>query len=89
MALAVDNTFIIGAVGTTTEVPGLFQDSYWLYDASITYRPNDVLSIGLIGRNLGDEVYKTEGQEFSSVGNIRTAYYGAPQTWSLVFTARY
>ena len=89
MALAVDNTFIVGAVGTTTEVPGLFQDSYWLYDASITYRPNDVLSVALIGRNLGDETYKTEGQEFSSVGNIRTAYYGAPQTWSLVFTARY
>jgi len=85
MALAVDNT----VVGGTTEIPGLFQDAYWLYDASITYRPNDVLSIGLIGRNLGDEVYKTEGQEFSSVGNIRTAYYGPPQTWSLVFTARY
>ena len=89
MALAVDNTFIVGAVGTTTEVPGLFQDDYWLYDASITYRPNDTLSVALIGRNLGDEVYKTEGQDFSSVGNIRTVYYGAPQTWSLVFTARY
>ena len=26
-------------------------------------------------RNLTDETYKTEGQEFSSVGNIQTAYY--------------
>ena len=89
MALAVDSTFILGNIGTATPVPGLFQDDYWLYDANITYRPNDTLSVALIGRNLGDEVYKTEGQDFSSVGNIRTVYYGAPQTWSLVFTARY
>ena len=32
-------------------------------------------------RNLGDEVYKTEGQEFSSVANIQTVYYGAPRNW--------
>jgi iron complex outermembrane receptor protein len=89
MALAIDNTFVNGAVGTTTEVPGLFQDEYWLYDASLTYRPNDVVSVALQGRNLSDEVYRTDGQEFSSVGNIRTVYYGAPQTWSVVFTARY
>ena len=23
----------------------------------------------------------TEGQEFSSVGNIQTAYYGMPRNW--------
>lgn len=34
-------------------------------------------------RNLTDEVYKTEGQEFSSVGNIQTAYYGWPRNWYL------
>ncbi len=89
MALAIDNTFVNGAVGTTVEVPGLFQDDYWLYDASLTYRPNDILSVAVQGRNLSDEVYRTDGQEFSSVGNIRTVYYGAPQTWSVVFTARY
>jgi iron complex outermembrane receptor protein len=32
-------------------------------------------------RNLTDEVYKTEGQEFSSVGNIQTAYYGMPRNY--------
>ena len=32
-------------------------------------------------RNLGDKVYKTDGQEFSSVGNIRTAYYGMPRNY--------
>jgi len=32
-------------------------------------------------RNITDEVYMTEGQEFASVGNIQTAYYGMPRNW--------
>lgn len=85
MALTVDNTL----TNSTVELPGMFQDDYWLYDASLTWEATDVLSVALIGRNLSDEIYRTDAQEFSSVGNIRTAYYGAPQTWSVVFTARY
>ncbi|ANB16049.1 TonB-dependent receptor [Dokdonella koreensis] len=38
-------------------------------------------------RNLTDKVYKTDAQEFSSVGNIQTAYYGVPRNYYL--TARY
>ncbi len=38
-------------------------------------------------RNLGDKVYKTDGQEFSSVGNIQTAYYGWPRNYYV--SARY
>lgn len=85
MALAIDNT----PVNSNVELPGMFQDDYWLYDASATWRPNDVFSVALVGRNLSDEVYKTDAQEFSSVGSIRTAYYGAPRTWQVVFSARY
>jgi iron complex outermembrane receptor protein len=85
MALAVDNT----AVNSSVQLPGMFQDAYWLYNASITWNVNDVFSIALQGRNLSDEVYKTDAQEFSSVGNIRTAYYGAPETVNLVLTAKY
>lgn len=70
-------------------VRNLYQDDYWLYDASLTWNVNDIFSIAVQGRNLGDEVYKTDGQDFSSVGGIRTVYYGAPQTTSVVFTARY
>jgi iron complex outermembrane receptor protein len=84
-ALAVDNT----PVNSNVELPGMFQDDYWLYDASLTWRPTDILSVALVGRNLSDEVYRTDAQEFSSVGNIRTAYYGAPRTVGLVLTARY
>jgi len=32
-------------------------------------------------RNLTDEVYKTDGQEFSSIGGIQTAYFGMPRNY--------
>jgi len=85
MALAVDNTF------TNTNVSnGLFSKDYWLYDARAVWQNQDRrYSVGVYGQNLSDEVYRTEGQEFSSVGSIRTVYYGAPRTWMVRFTARY
>ncbi|RZJ00340.1 MAG: TonB-dependent receptor [Brevundimonas sp.] len=86
MALAVDNTL----PNSTTELPGMFQDAYWLYDARAVF--NDAsgrYSLGVYGQNLSDEVYKTDAQEFSSIGSIRTAYYGAPQTWMIKVTAKY
>ncbi len=86
MALAVDNT----AVNSTVELPGMFQEEYWLFDARAVW--NDAsgrYTVGLYGQNLTNEVYKTDAQEFSSVGNIRTAYYGAPRTWMVKLTARY
>jgi len=86
MALSVDNT----PVNSDVEIEGLFQDDYWVYDASLLWTLADGrFSLGLNGRNLSDEVYRTDGQEFSSVGNIRTAYYGAPRTFSFVLTGRF
>jgi iron complex outermembrane receptor protein len=92
-ALAVDNTFVgagTGKVGTTTEVEGLFQDSYWTYDARLVWEdPSKKFAIGLYGNNLTNRRYKTDAQEFSSVGQIRTVYYGNPRTYLLKLTARY
>lgn len=86
MALAVDNTIS----NTDTELPGMYQDAYWLYDARVVWSDAaDRYSVGLYGQNLADEVYKTDAQEFSSIGNIRTAYYGAPRTWMIKVTAKY
>jgi iron complex outermembrane recepter protein len=86
LALAVDNANL----ATHAIFPGMWQDSYWLYDAQLVWEDaGGAFSAGLYGRNLSDEVYKTDAQEFSSVGNIRTAYYGAPLTVSFVVTARY
>jgi iron complex outermembrane receptor protein len=80
-ALAVDNTYITGGVGTTTRVDGLFQGGYALFDARVVWESaSRRYTIGVYGNNLFDQVYKTDGQEFSSVGSIRTVYYGAPRT---------
>ena len=34
-------------------------------------------------KNVTKSLYKTDGQEFSSVGNIQTVYYGDPRTWQV------
>jgi iron complex outermembrane receptor protein len=92
-ALAVDNTFVIGSgpgAGTKTEIDALFQKGYWVHDARIVYETaNKHWEVGLYGNNLSDRAYKTDAQEFSSVGGVRTVYYGAPRTISLKLTARY
>jgi iron complex outermembrane receptor protein len=96
-ALAVDNTLITytnflfdRGTGTTTEVEGLFQKGYWVHDARIVYETADKhFAVGLYGNNLSDRAYKTDAQEFSNIGSIRTVYYGAPRTFTLRLTARY
>ncbi len=38
---------------------------------------------------MGNTLYKTDGQEFSSVGNIQTVYYGDPRTWNVTVGVRF
>ena len=76
--------------GTTNEIEGLFQDGYWVHDARIVWEnPTKKYAVGLYVNNLSNRAYKTDGQEFSNIGNIRTVYYGAPRTFTLRLTARY
>jgi iron complex outermembrane receptor protein len=85
-ALAIDNTL----TNSSADIDGLFQKGYWVHDARIVYETvGKHFAFGLYGNNLSDRAYKTDAQEFSSVGNIRTVYYGAPRTVTLRFTARY
>ncbi|MGI8704380.1 MAG: TonB-dependent receptor [Sphingomicrobium sp.] len=85
-ALAVDNT----PVNSDQEIEGLFENGFGVVDARVVWEdPSRRFSVGLYGQNLFDEVYKTDGQEFSSVGNIRTVYFGAPRTFTIRFTASY
>ncbi len=66
----------------------LTQDSFTLMNAIAMWRSASGTWRASAGvRNLTDEVYKTDAQEFSSVGNIQTAYYGDPRTWQ--FTLGY
>ncbi len=68
----------------------LTQSGYWLSNAFVTWSSPDTrwsVTGGL--KNLTDREYKVDAQEFSAVGNIQTAYYGDPRTWSLSLRYRY
>ncbi|GAB3431001.1 TonB-dependent receptor [Massilia solisilvae] len=63
----------------------LDQQSYHLVDASVVWtRADGRLRVGLHGKNLTDEHYKTGGYLFQTLGNEGTlsAFYGAPRTVS-------
>ncbi|HQA18910.1 MAG TPA: TonB-dependent receptor, partial [Novosphingobium sp.] len=67
---------------------GLFEDGYTLGNI---YAQIDFDKFYLRGtvKNVGNVVYKTDGQEFSSVGNIQTVYYGDPRTWQVTVGVRF
>jgi iron complex outermembrane receptor protein len=68
----------------------LTQDSYALLNALLSWASassNWYASAGV--KNVTDEVYKVDAQEFSSVGNIQTAYYGDPRTWQVIVGYRF
>jgi len=68
----------------------LTQDDYWVFNAYAVYDfANPAWSLSIGGKNLTDEVYKVDAQEFSSVGNIQTAYYGDPRTWYAALNYRF
>lgn len=63
--------------------PGLVEPGYWLANAFVRFDANGgrwYLQGGV--KNLTDERYRTDGQEFSSVGNIQTVYFGDPRTFN-------
>ncbi len=68
----------------------LTQDSYALMNALVSWTSASNRWYGSAGvKNLTDEVYKVDAQEFSSVGNIQTAYYGDPRTWQFIAGYRF
>lgn len=67
---------------------GLTEDGYWMGNL---YAQVDFDKFYLRGavKNVGNTLYKTDGQEFSSVGNIQTVYYGDPRTWNVTLGVRF
>lgn len=62
--------------------PNLMQDAYTTFGVFGSWdSPQYKWQVRAGVRNLTDEVYKTDGQEFSSVGNIQTVYYGMPRNY--------
>lgn len=68
----------------------LSQQGYWVSNAYATWASaNGHWNVSAGVKNLSNELYKTDAQEFSSVGNIQTAYYADPRTWSLTVGVRF
>ena len=68
--------------------PNLMQEAYTLTGLFGVFDSADgrwQLRAGV--RNLTDKTYMTDAQEFSSVANIQTAYYGWPRNYYV--SARY
>ncbi|CAM4084586.1 TonB-dependent receptor [Novosphingobium lubricantis] len=88
LALGGDARFVDKHYLSVDNRPGLIENGYWLANL---YAQVDFDSFYLRGtvRNVGNTLYKTDGQEFSSVGNIQTAYYGDPRTWNVTLGVRF
>ena len=69
---------------------GLTEPGYWLANAYVQYdAPGGKYYVRGGVKNLGKALYRTDGQEFSSVGNIQTVYYGDPRTWNATVGFRF
>ncbi|MEI9983471.1 MAG: TonB-dependent receptor [Aliidongia sp.] len=67
---------------------GLSQDRFWLLNARAAWESEDAdWTAAFAILNIADVIYKTDAQNFTSLANIQTAYYGAPRTFS--FTVGY
>ena len=81
-----DSRFQSKVYPTTDLNEFLAQDSYAVWNASLTYRaPTQRWQLALYGQNLGDKAYRTTGYDFPTLG-IRTGYYGPPRTAALAIT---
>ncbi|MEM1133462.1 MAG: TonB-dependent receptor [Pseudomonadota bacterium] len=69
---------------------GLREDGYALLNAYVQASfDNGRYFIRGGARNLTDTLYRTDGQEFSSVGNIQTVYFGDPRTFTITLGFNY
>jgi iron complex outermembrane receptor protein len=70
--------------------PGLTEPGYWLVNAFVQFDAAGGRYYVRGGvRNLTKSIYRTDGQEFSSIGNIQTAYFGDPRTWNVTAGFRF
>jgi iron complex outermembrane receptor protein len=84
LTFGVDGSYRDAMWLSVENVAPLSEDSYTLVNALVSFTSPEGhwnLSAGI--KNATDEVYKVEGQEFRSVGNIQTAYYGTPRMYTV------
>jgi iron complex outermembrane receptor protein len=85
LTLGADARFVDRHFLSVDNRAGLVEDGYWLANAFVRFDdPSQTWYVQGGVKNLFDELYRTDGQEFSSVGNIQTVYFGDPRTWNVM-----
>lgn len=103
--LATDYRIPVGEAGTVTlggdtrfvdkhflsvdNRPGLTEPGYWLANAFVRFDAKGGWYLQGGVKNLFEALYRTDGQEFSSVGNIQTVYFGDPRTFNVMVGFRF
>lgn len=67
----------------------LRESGYWVANAYIQFDATAGWYLRGGVKNLSNTLYRTDGQEFSSVGNIQTVYFGDPRTWNATVGFRF
>ncbi len=67
----------------------LRESGYWVANAFIQFDATAGWYLRGGVKNLTDTLYRTDGQEFSAVGNIQTVYFGDPRTWNATVGFRF
>ena len=75
-----------GVWPTTDLSQAIYQPSYGLLGAGVTWKPSTPWTLSLQGSNLTDEEYRTTGYNIAAYG-VLTGFYGPPRQYTL--TARY
>jgi len=85
LTLGADARFVDRHFLSVDNRPGLVEDGYWLVNAFARFDdPSRRWYVQGGVKNLFNALYRTDGQEFSSVGNIQTVYFGDPRTWNVM-----
>lgn len=85
LTLGADARFVDKHFLSVDNRPGLVEPGYWLANAFVRFdnaTRNWYVQGGV--KNMFDALYATDGQEFSSVGNIQTIYFGDPRTFNIM-----
>lgn len=75
-----------GVYPTTDLSKAIYQPSYGLLGAGVSWKPSEDWTLSLQGSNLTDEEYRTTGYNIAAYG-VLTGFYGPPRQYTL--TARY
>ena len=83
LTIGLEGRFIDKQFLSVDNRPGLTEPGYAIGNAYVQFDLAQHFYLRGAVKNFSDTRYRTDGQEFSSVANIQTVYYGDPRTWTI------